>query len=222
MSWSEVVRRLVPGRLVEYGTSPTPLSLAFEFNPSQISRSRRVSIQTGDAQGARGGYDFHAPNETARASQGVQVEPESFSFTILLDATDRMNVGEVTACTFGVQPEIDILRSMVEPKSQTPAGAQTLAALGAGVPAAFSRHQYSSVLLFIWGPQVLPVFLTGVDLTIKDFMPTLVPYRAEAALTLQVIESENPFYDFELQRQFAAARAFSVAGANRSPLVFDL
>ena len=39
----------------------------------------------------------------------------------------------------------------------------------------------------------------------KDYLPSLIPYRAEASLTLQVIEGNNPFYQVETVRQMAFA-----------------
>jgi hypothetical protein len=99
----------------------------------------------------------------------------------------------------------------VEPKSQAAAGAQTLAALGAAGVGAFSRQEYCAVVLFCWGPTVLPVFLTQVQIECTQFLPSLVPYRAEATLALQVIETQNPFYTIELQRQLRMAEAASLA-----------
>jgi hypothetical protein len=61
------------------------------------------------------------------------------------------------------------------------------------------------VLLFRWGPHTLPVFMTQAQIELKEFLPNLKPYRAEATLTLQIIESNNPFYVDELKRQFASA-----------------
>lgn len=199
--------KVLPGALVEYANTPTPLTLFFEFNPASITRTRAVTVRTGGAPGTRGGYDFSDVREVARAAQGVTVNAESFTAKILLDATDRMNAGDPVASRLGVQPEIDTLRTMVEPKSQTPGGARTLAALGEGNPRAFSRDEYASVLLFVWGVQVLPVFLTQVQVEAKEYLPQLLPYRAEATLTMQIIESNNPFYREELKRQFAGAGA---------------
>ncbi|MFL6621174.1 MAG: hypothetical protein ACJ8KA_13360 [Sulfurifustis sp.] len=197
--------KVARGALIEYANTPLPLMLFFEFNPTTITRTRSVTVRTGGAPGTRGGYDFSNPTETARASQGVTVNAESFSVKILLDATDRMNAGDPVSTAMGIQPELDTLRSMVEPKSQTPGGARTLAALGQGDERAFARHEYASVLLFIWGVQVLPVFLTQVQVEAKEYLPSLLPYRAEATLGLQIIESNNPFYQAELKRQFALA-----------------
>jgi len=193
------------GALIEYANVARPLRLEFEFNPASMTRTRSVTVKTGGAPGSRGGYDFADVTETPRASQGVTVNAESFSVKILLDATDRMNAGDATALSSGIQPELDILRSMLEPKTQTPGGARTLAALGQGGGRAFSRQQFASVLLFRWGPHLLPVFMTQVQLDIKEYLPKLYPYRAEATLTLQMIESRNPFYEDEVKRQISSA-----------------
>ncbi|MFZ7127174.1 MAG: hypothetical protein ACOWWM_13555 [Desulfobacterales bacterium] len=193
------------GMLVEYALSIPPLALVFEFNPRTITRTRTITLSTGNAPGTRGGYDFALPTETPRVAQGVSVQPESFSIEILLDATDRMNDGEPIAAQLGIQPELDTLRTMVEPKSQGPAGVQTLASLGLGGRRAFQRHESASVLLLVWGLHILPVFLTSVNITEEAHLPSLIPYRARATLSLQVIEGENPFFLVEKARQVAGA-----------------
>ncbi len=193
------------GVLVEYALSLPPLALVFDFNPETISRTRTVNITTGNAPGTRGGYDFVLPTETPRASQGVSVDPETFSIAILLDATDRMNEGEPIATQFGIEPELDTLRTMVEPKTQGPGGLQTLASLGLGGERAFQRNETASVLLFVWGTHVLPVFLTSVAVEEMAHFPSLVPYRAKATLAMQVIEGNNPFYEVEKVRQVVGA-----------------
>lgn len=197
--------KVTRGKLEEFANTANPLSLDFEFNPATLSRTRNVTIKTGGAPNTRGGYDFKDVTQVARAAQGVTVNAESFSIKILLDATDRMNAGDPVATNQGIQPELDTLRSMIEPKNQTPDGARTLAALGQGNQRAFARQDFASVLLLTWGVQVLPVFMTSLQFEIKDYLPNLVPYRAEATLGLQVIESDNPFYQEELKRQFAGA-----------------
>lgn len=194
---------LTRGVLFEYGLSIPPLALIFDFNPQQISRSRTISIETSDAPGARGGYDFLTPLETARVAQGVKMQAESFSIDILLDVSDRIGEEEAIASQFGVQPQIDTLRSMVEPKAQGPGGVQVLASLGGGGARAFERNETASVLIFAWGMQFLPVFLTGVSQKESLHLPNLLPYRAEMSLTMQVIESGNPFYMADKVRQTA-------------------
>ncbi len=51
--------------------------------------------------------------------------------------------------------------------------------------------------------------MTQAQFDVKAWLPNLVPYRAEATLTLQIIESNNPFYREELRRQFAPAEFIS-------------
>jgi len=193
------------GFLVEYALALPPLVLVFDFNPEQITRNRTVTISTGTTPATRGGYDFALPTETARVAQGVSVEPESFDLDILLDATDRMNEQEPIATTVGVEPELDTLRTMVEPKTQGPGGLQMLSSLGLGGARAFQRSETASVLLFVWGTHVLPVFLKGIDVQEVAHFPSLIPYRANVKLSLQVIEGNNPFYAAEKIRQVIGA-----------------
>ncbi len=204
------------GMLVEYALSIPPLVLWFEFNPSSITRTRTVTIQTSNLPSTRGGWSFSSPADSARASRGASVKAETFSLEILLDATDRMNEGDPLAASFGVQPQIDTLRTMVEPKSQGPAGLQTLASLGAMKPKAFTTQTAASVLLFVWGTHVLPVFMTQVRIQETAHLPDLTPYRAKATLALQVIESQNPFYTVEVARQVVSAALNTVGTTTRA------
>ena len=200
------------GILFEYGLSLPPLALIFDFNPQQISRSVSATIKTGNAPGARLGYDFLSPLETPRASQGVEKQGEQVSVTILLDATDKMDKKDPIAGQFGVQPQIDTLRSMLEPKVQGPGGLQVLSSLGGGGARAFERSESASVLVFAWGLQFLPVFLTGVSQNETLHLPNLAPYRAEMTLTMQIIESNNPFFMAEKVRQTAMTALNAVTG----------
>jgi hypothetical protein len=195
----------IKGFLVEYALALPPLVLAFNFNPQTLTRNRRVTLTLGSTPATRGGYDFALPTETPRVAQGVAVEPESFDVEILLDATDRMNDDDALARTMGIQPELDTLRSMVEPKTQGPGGLQVLASLGLGGTRAFQRSECASVLLFVWGTHVLPVFLKSIEVAESAHLPDLTPYRATVKLGLQVIEGNNPFYEVEKVRQVVGA-----------------
>jgi len=200
--------RLHRGTLFEYSLDSGLLMLDFEFSPSNITRTRTVSVQTSNLPGTRGGHDFQTPLEAPRSSQGVVVSAESFSMQILLDATDRMDAGDPVAAVLGIQPELDVIRSMLEPKSQQSSGAKILSALGVGNEKGCLQHQTLPVLIFKWGMQhMLPVFMTQAQIVNKEFLPTLIPYRAEVTLNLQVIESDNPFYTVETLRRTLSAMA---------------
>jgi hypothetical protein len=193
------------GMLFEYGLSLPPLALIFDFNPEQISRARSATLWMGNAPGARLGYDFSSPLESPRAAHGVELQGESISITVLLDATDRMHAGDPIAAQFGVQPQIDTLRSMLEPKVQGPGGLRVLSSLAGGGARAFECDETASVLIFAWGVQFLPVFLTEVSQNETLHLPNLAPYRAEITLTMQIIESRNPFSMADKVRQTAMA-----------------
>jgi hypothetical protein len=201
--------RVTRGFLREYTNTDNALELHFEFNPSSITRTRAVEIKFGEGQSNVGGRDFQNKSEASRVTQGATVKAESFSLKILLDATDRMNAGDTDANTKGVQPELDILYYMVEPKLQTPDGATTLAALGEGDSS--NQQPFPSILEFHWGKQVLPVLMTQMQFAVKAYLPNLVPYRAEATLTLQIIQSDNEFYTPEIKRMLNSARQGSGA-----------
>lgn len=196
---------LLKGFLIEYGLSLPPLVFQFAYNPQTISRTRSITLSQGGAPGTTRGYDFTTPFETPRVAQGVQLEPETFNLAILLDATDRIADGNAIAGTHGIEPQLDTLRSMVEPKVQGPGGLNTLAALGFGGQRAFQRNETASVLLLVWGTHVLPVFLTQVQVEETAHLPTLVPYRANVQLSFTVIEGNNPFYTVEKVRQTVGA-----------------
>ncbi len=198
------------GYLIEYTNTDNPVELHFEFNPSSITRTRSVEINFGQGQATTGGRDFKDPSEALRVAQGATVKAESFTVKILLDATDRMNAGDKDAQTKGVQPELDILYYMIEPKLQKPDGATTLAALGEGGSVCQSQP-YPSVLEFHWGDQILAVLMTQLQFDIKAYLPSLLPYRAEATLTLRIIQSDNKFYTPEMKRVFNSAQQASGA-----------
>jgi hypothetical protein len=200
--------KVTRGFICEYTNSAMGMELHFEFNPSSITRTRTIEFRTNNDQSNSSARDFQSERETLRVTQGATVKAESFTLKILLDATDRMNAGDKDATEKGIQPELDILYYMVEPKLQTPDGATTLAALGEGGSAS-QEKPFPSLLQFHWGEQILPVLMTQMQFTVKAYLPNLVPYRAEATLTLQIIQSENKIYTEEMRRVFNSAKTGS-------------
>jgi hypothetical protein len=217
------VIRLSRGILLEYSLSMPPMALVFEFNPQTLTRARTVTLRSEGVPGTGDSYGFTQPSETPRVTQGAAAQPEQLDLVILLDATDRMNDGEPVATTYGVEPELATLRSMVEPRLHGPAGSQVLARLGAGTSRAFERAEHPPVVLFVWGLHVVPVLLTTVRVEETAHLPTLVPYRAQATLSMQLVEGDNPFTTVEQVRQLAMAAlntAQTVAGSASFALSF--
>jgi hypothetical protein len=194
------------GMLVEYALSLPPLVLEFEFNPETLTRSRTVSFDASALPIA----DFLTPGESNRIGQAASAAAESISFDILLDATDKLadpgHPMHAVALASGVEPEIATLRSMLEPKVNGPGPFQMMSALSGNGAHAHERDEHLSVLLFVWGTHILPVFCTSLSIEEQAHLPLLKPYRAKASISLQVLESTNPFYQVEqVQRMIMAA-----------------
>jgi hypothetical protein len=196
--------RSARGALIEYTATLPPLLFVFDFNPETITRTRTLNLRKEGVPGRRG-YDFSSPAQVPRAALGASVQAETFTLKLLLDASDAIGEGDPVAALAGIEPELDTLRAMLEPKTQGPGGVRKLVSLGAQGKRAFQRNETASVLLFAWGTHVLPVFLTSVSVEEQAHLPSLAPYRATVAITLQVIESANPFWRAEQLRQAGAA-----------------
>jgi Contractile injection system tube protein len=201
--------RSARGALVEYTSTLPPLLFAFDFNPETITRTRVLTLPRDQIPGHRG-YDFSSPSQVPRAAIGAKVQAETFTLKLLLDASDAIADKDPVAMLAGIEPSLDTLRAMLEPKTQGPGGVRKLVSLGAEGKRAFQRNQTASVLLFIWGTHVLPVFLTNVTVEEQAHLPTLAPYRATVSISLQVIESANPFWRAEQLRQAGGAMVGSV------------
>ncbi|WP_020588518.1 hypothetical protein [Desulfobacter curvatus] len=194
------------GMLVEYALSLPPLALEFEFNPESMTRSRTVNFD-GSALPV---IDFLTPAEGNRIGQAASAAAETISFDILLDATDKLSdpnhIMHEVAKVSGVEPEIATLRSMLEPKTSGPGPFQIMSSLTGSGTRAHERDEHLSVLLFVWGTHILPVFMTSLNIEEQAHLPSLRPYRAKAGISLQVLESSNPFYQVEqVQRMIMAA-----------------
>lgn len=189
--------KTMKGMLVEYALSLPPLVLEFEFNPESLTRTRTVNFN----DSALPIIDFTTPGEGNRIGQAASAVAESITFEILLDATDKLSDASHpmhgVALASGVEPEIATLRSMVEPKVNGPGPFQLMSSLTGGGSHAHERDEHLSVLLFVWGTHILPVFITSLRIEELAHLPVLKPYRAKAVITLKVLESTNPFYQVE-------------------------
>jgi hypothetical protein len=190
------------GAFVEYGLTIPPLVVVFQFNPLQLSRSRHQTFSMPASAPGEGGEsgltlrDFHQGFEDLldlRDAQSVTVEPESLSFEIRLDATDKLNDGDRITQRLGIAPELATLELMVQPKSESVFGllADQLSPGGFS----FTCTDKPPMILFIWGrKRVLPVNIKSMTITETEFHTNLEPIRATVEVDLTVIEGPNPAY----------------------------
>ena len=121
------------------------------------------------------------------------MQPESLSFDIRLDATDKLNEGDPITEQLGIAPQLSTLELMMLPKSESIFG-RALDALRPG-GFSFSRTLNPPMILFIWGrTRVLPVNIDSMSITETEFSADLHPIRAEVAVDLTVIEGPNAPY----------------------------
>jgi hypothetical protein len=200
--------RTTHAALVVYEPTDPALSIEFELNPESLTRTRTWQVDGSTSRALRA-EPFESPADTARVTQGAVPSAESLTFTVLLDATDRLQAGDPVTGTLGIQPELDLLDCMAAPKVHGPDGAQVLSGLGLGGRRGFAREETLSILLFVWGERTFPVLLTSLKVEEQAHLPSLYPYRATVTVTLEVIESANQFYTAEAVRRSDSARRAS-------------
>ena len=113
----------------------------FQFNPVQLSRNRSLSFSVPNAPQTalvEGETERSRQLRVARSrtslrqfhgrfldllelqeSQIVNVQEESISFEIRLDATDKLNEGDPITEQFGIAPQLSTLELMVYPKDES-------------------------------------------------------------------------------------------------------
>jgi len=199
--------KILRGAFVEFGISLPPLIVVFQFNPLTISRTRTASFQKRNTPAGKKGaqaQDFLQQVQknagklvSFRDGQTATVNPETLSFDIRLDATDKLNDGDGLTEQFGVAPQLSTLELMMIPKSQGLLTAAVSQLLGGATKsfAFFDDAKNPPVILFIWGrKKVMPVNITNMQIKEEEFSTDLNPTRATVTVSLEVIEGPNaPF-----------------------------
>ena len=190
------------GAFVEYGLTIPPLMVVFQFNPLQLSRSRKQEFaMSAYAEGEEEGRgltlrDFHQEFKDLlklRDAQYVTTHPESLGFEIRLDATDKLNEGDRITEQLGIAPQLATLELMAQPKRESVLGALVEQLLPGGF--SFTCTDKPPMILFIWGrKRVLPVNINSMSITETEFHSSLEPIRATVEVDLTVIEGPNPAY----------------------------
>jgi hypothetical protein len=217
--------KILRGAFVEFGLSIPPLFVVFQFNPVELSRNRSLSFaapnevlppcppcptpegaagaaaaQTPPRERTRPLRDWHKDQADLLAiqeGQKVTVQEETLSFEIRLDATDKLESGDVIAATFGVLPQLATLELMVHPKEESLLGAALGSLLGSPGGFSFTKKANPPLVLFIWGyKRVLPVNINSLNIQETEFSTLLDPVRATVSVNLTVIEGKNPLYTY--------------------------
>ena len=172
--------------------NPVPNVVAFRYNPATLKRSLKP-MQVGGEEGDRS----EAVRFTGAPVQTISVE-------IDIDATDQMGNGDPAACSLGALPDLARLELLVYPsldqvnqiQSQLDSGVMEI------TPMTAPRT------LFVWGAKrVLPVRITGYEITEELFDARLNPIRASVAITMRVLNyndlasSTREYFEFITYQQ---------------------
>jgi Contractile injection system tube protein len=205
--------KIMRGAFVEYGLSMPPLVVGFQFNPLQLARNHTLTFSAPAEAQTMGNItlrDFHQCKEFSdlnklREAQQVSIDPETLSFDIRLDATDKLNEGDFLTERFGIAPQLATLERMVEPKNEGLIG-KVLDRLLPG-EFSFTGSKKPPMILFVWGrKRILPVNINSMQIIETEFSADLDPLRATVAVSLTVIEGPNAVYRvFQLRKETLSA-----------------
>src|SRR5215471_9515903 len=136
--------------------------------------------------------------QTAGVEGGNRVEPtrfkgpaiETFKLDADIDATDQLefpaqnpNAGE-----FGIQPQLALLESLVQPTAAQLSELDREASSGTLEIA----PMLAPLALFVWSKsRIVPVKVTEFSITEEAFDPTLNPIRAKVSLGLRVMSIDD-------------------------------
>lgn len=145
--------------------------LVFQYNPETLVR-RLVAASTGTASTGVGGVGLAGAAGAGiiaggvGAPIGVPSPPEVVSFTLSLDAADKLNTGDAVTQQDGLLPEISSLELLL----------------------------YSPTSLVVWvsgSHRVIPVRITEIVIAEQNFDSLLNPIRAEVQVQLQVLKDAD-------------------------------
>lgn len=187
--------RLVKGAIVGVDAmNPLASVVVFQYNPDTMTRSLEAR--------STGGGDTSDRSEAFRLTGPPK---ETISLNIEVDATDQLEQADPLALIAGISPTLSALEMLLYPKSLTVIANSTLAQAGniEIIP------PEAPLTLFVWGAtRVLPVRITGLNITEEAYDPSLNPIRAKVDLKLTVLsyadlKLTNPGHSLFMVHQIA-------------------
>lgn len=152
-------------------------AIALQYNPETLSRS--FQIQAVGADGDR--------------SQALRIKGpavESYKLDVVVNAFDQLEFPgqNPNAVQLGIQPQLALLESLIQPPSSRLLSNNALAQSGALeiVP------MQTPLTVFVWSTaRVAPVRVTEFSITEEAFDPNLNPIQAKVSLGLRVLSVDD-------------------------------
>ena len=151
--------------------------ISLQYNPESLSRTLQVQ-GTGE-----GGDRSEALRLKGPAVETIKLDAE-------IDATDQLEFPEQNqnAVEHGIQPQLALLESLVQPSSGQLNSNNQLAQSGILEIAPLE----AALALFVWSKQrIVPVRVTDFSITEEAFDPALNPTRAKVSLGMRVLSVDD-------------------------------
>jgi len=151
--------------------------ISLQYNSDSLSRTLQVQ-GTGEAGSRLEPLRFKGP------------AVETFKFEADIDATDQLEfpAHNPNAAEFGIQPQLALLESLVQPTAAQLAGVDREASSGTLEIA----PMLAPLTLFVWSKtRIVPVKVTDFSITEEAFDPSLNPIRAKVNLGLRVLSIDD-------------------------------
>jgi hypothetical protein len=151
--------------------------ISLQYNPESLSRTLQVQ-GTGESGDRSEALRLKGP-----AVETIKLDAE-------IDATDQLEFPEhnQNAVEHGIQPQLALLESLVQPSSGQLNSNNQLAQSGVLEIAPLE----AALALFVWSKQrIVPVRVTDFSVTEEAFDPALNPTRAKVSLGLRVLSVDD-------------------------------
>lgn len=200
---------LLKGAIVQFTKMPIipiPNVIVFQYNPETISRSLSAYApqQASAADAAKSG---ETPPTAAAGTTSSPFDPqETFSVSLLLDATDALEepYTHPAALFTGVADRMAALEMLLYPAKDSLLGrlvGSVSASLSGGLTMkkfAPVEHPEVPVTLFVWGTgRIVPVRLTTMNIDELAWNEALYPTRAKVTVQMKVLTKEALAKDVE-------------------------
>jgi len=164
--------------LVDADTARVLSVISLQYNSDSLSHTLQVQ-----AAGADGGNRVEPMRFKGPAVETFKLEAD-------IDATDQLEFPgqNPSAGEFGIQPQLALLESLVQPTAAQMSARDREASSGTLEIA----PMLAPLTLFVWGKnRIVPVKVTDFSITEEAFDPSLNPIRAKVSLGLRVMSTDD-------------------------------
>jgi hypothetical protein len=172
--------KLIKGGIVvvDADTAQVLRIISLQYNSETLTRTLQVQEAGGEAGNRVEPLRFKGP------------AVETFKLEADIDATDQLEFPDQNpaAGQFGIQPQLALLESLVQPMAAQLSAVDSQASSGTLEIA----PMLAPLALFVWSKsRIVPVKVTEFSITEEAFDPALNPIRAKVSLGLRVMSIDD-------------------------------